>query len=229
MSSTSASSASPEDLHAARIGLLVGRQSCLAKQPGQAEDAVQRRAELVTDGGEHARLRLARRLGPLARFDQRPLDLLALGDVARDRIDRSDGAGFVPHLNIDPGEPTRTGHRLEFEVARSDIGGRAIPLSVVASRLDRPQLEPPAGERVGRHAEGLGEGLIDEGDPSRPVGMDDEASLGLDQAAIALFAFTQFPCRIGERLEAAGEIAIVGREPADLGSEPPLVDPGCAP
>ena len=42
---------------AADIGLLVGRQPRLEEKPGQAEDAVERRAELVADGGEEARLR----------------------------------------------------------------------------------------------------------------------------------------------------------------------------
>src|SRR6185295_10197833 len=54
------------------------------EQAVEAENAVERRAELVTDGGKEARLRLARRLGFLPRFDEGLFDDgAALGETAK--------------------------------------------------------------------------------------------------------------------------------------------------
>jgi len=44
-----------------------------SQQIGHAENAIQRRADLMTDGREKARLRLARRLGPVARLPRRAI------------------------------------------------------------------------------------------------------------------------------------------------------------
>ena len=91
-------------MNAADIGLLVGREPRLQKQPGEAENAVERGAEFVTDRREQARFRRVRRLGLLPglallafaqlpggvgkQFDRRgktavfPRDAVALGDGA---------------------------------------------------------------------------------------------------------------------------------------------------
>ena len=62
----------------------VGGQPGLEQQLGHADDAVHRRADLVAHLGQERALRVAGRLGRLARQAQRFFAALALGDVARD-------------------------------------------------------------------------------------------------------------------------------------------------
>src|SRR5262245_32486961 len=108
-------------LDALDIGGLVGRQRRLAKQPGQAEDAGQRRSEFMADGREETGLRNVGGFGSLACLDQRALDLLPSGDIAGDRDQLPDGALVVAHPYINPGEPARARQRLKSYIAGYDV------------------------------------------------------------------------------------------------------------
>ncbi len=214
-------------MHAAGIGLLVGRQVGLEKQAGEAENAVQRRAKLVADGCEEARLGLVRRLRLLAGLDQRLLDLLARSDVARDRINWPEGAGIVAHADVDPGVPARALDGVETQVARLDVAGF---MGFAGRRfLDRLQRQRAAEHLAERMAEGAGEGGVDEGDAAVAIAVDDEIALGIDQAAIALLAFAQLPGGIGKRFDLALEAAILLRDPVELAARLGIVDARGAP
>src|SRR4051794_4928613 len=79
ISSTSDSSAWPDVLSMDISGLL-GVQRRVEDEGGHAEDAVQRRAELVADRGEKTRFGLARRLGLDAGLLKRALGHHAVRD-----------------------------------------------------------------------------------------------------------------------------------------------------
>ena len=64
-----------------------GAEHLMRHHFGEADDGVERRAQLVTHVGKEARLGTACGLGEIARLDQRAFLRLALGNVARDRND----------------------------------------------------------------------------------------------------------------------------------------------
>ena len=68
-------------LHPAGVGLLRRGEVGLDQQAVQAEDAVERRPELVADDGQEARLGEACGLRPLARVVQAPVAILALVEL----------------------------------------------------------------------------------------------------------------------------------------------------
>ena len=103
----------------ADIGVLLGRQLGVGQQLGHAHDAVHRRADLVADGGEEARFRLARELGALAGVDQRRFGALARGDVAGDGAVRDRVADLVAHRQLDPGEPADAVRRADRDIGRA--------------------------------------------------------------------------------------------------------------
>ena len=71
-----------------RLGIseLLRRQRCVEQQIGHAEHAVERRANLVTDHREEARLGAIGGFRLVARLRERMLGLDAIGDVAADAL-----------------------------------------------------------------------------------------------------------------------------------------------
>jgi hypothetical protein len=72
-SSISDSSVSPRGFHRLQIGRLFGRERRVAEKIGHAENAVQRRADLVRHHGQKARLCAICRFRLIARLGQRAL------------------------------------------------------------------------------------------------------------------------------------------------------------
>src|SRR5205085_4297999 len=81
------------------------------KQVRHPENAVEGGAKLVADGGQKARLRLARRFGTRALLLERALKGDALGDVAPGAHDLG-SAVATRDGGLDPGEPAHAGRRL---------------------------------------------------------------------------------------------------------------------
>jgi hypothetical protein len=166
----------PRGLHGADIGRLLGSGRGVEEEPGHAEDAVQRRAELVADGREEARFRLARRLGLGAGLVQGALGSDPFGDVA--------------------------------------AGAHAVGADARGAALDHRRTLARADQRLAGRSHELGEALVREGDAPRPVALDDDVELGLDQAAVALLGFGKPPGAVLEALDLRLERRGVAREAA---------------
>jgi hypothetical protein len=168
-------------LDRADIGRLLGSRRGVEQKVGHAEDAVQRRAELVTDGREEARLRLACGLGANARLLELALRRDALGDVAPGAHELG-GAAVPGHGGLDPGQPAHARLRLD----RLVDDARAVVADPRQPALDdgRPLLG--ADQALGRAAHELGEALVGKGDAPGTVALDDKIELRLDEAAVAL-------------------------------------------
>src|SRR5215213_552995 len=198
----------PGGLHGADIGRLLGARRGVEEEPGHAEDAVQRRAELVADGREEARFRLARRLGLGAGLLQGALGSDAFGDVAAGahELRRAVAAG---DRGLDPGQPADAVRRPDRLV--DDAG--AVGADARGAALDHRRTLARADQRLAGGSHELGEALVGEGDASRPVALDNDVELGLDQAAVALLGFGKPPGAVLEALDLRLERRGVARQP----------------
>jgi hypothetical protein len=86
----------------------------------------------------------------------------------------------------------------------ADARGAALDHDRTLARADQ--------RRAGRSHE-LGEALVGEGDAPRPVALDDDVELGLDQAAVALLGFGKPPGAVLEALDLRLERGGVARQP----------------
>ncbi len=98
-------------LDGAGVGRLLGVEARAGEEAGHAEHAVERRADLVADGGEEARLRLAGGLGAAAGLGELGLDAATVGDVAADCLDLR--ALASAHGGLHPGDPAPAMRRVE--------------------------------------------------------------------------------------------------------------------
>ena len=96
-------------LHRPGIGHLLRRQRRIHQQPAHADDAVERRADLVAGHRQEPRLGAARRVGLVAGLGQRAFALGAVGDVAADALHLRRLAGVVADEALAPGDPSRPG------------------------------------------------------------------------------------------------------------------------
>ena len=91
-------------LDGVRVGGLLGAERGVEDEVRHAEDAVQRRAELVADRRQEARFRLAGRFRLAARLLEGPLRHDPVGDLAAEAQDRGGAAGAA-RRRLDPGDP----------------------------------------------------------------------------------------------------------------------------
>ena len=203
----------------ADIGVLLGRQLGVGQQLGHAHDAVHRRADLMADGGEEPRFRLACEFGALAGVDQRRLGALAGGDVARDGTVRHRIAGLVAHRQLDPRKPAHALRRADRDVGRAQAfafgeGGVRNDADIDAELGKRA-----AGKVAGLDADKVGEDPVGVDDPAVAVAVHDKVAERVDQAAEAFFALLQLPHAVGQRL-VLDQAAFGGG--VDLGGKPAL-------
>ncbi len=98
-SSTSCTSVWPALAHAGQIVRLFGGKPCLVEEVAHAENAGERRADLVADGGEQLRLVAAFGLRPL----DRPGEEVDIAGVRRDRPSDAQAAETVGGRIADEG------------------------------------------------------------------------------------------------------------------------------
>ena len=199
----------PRGLHGADISRLLGIGRGVEEKLGHAEDAVQRRAELVADGREEARFRFARRLGLGAGLVQGALGSDPFGDVAAGahELRRAVAAG---DRGLDPGEPADAVRRPNRLV--DDAG--AVGADARRAALDHRRTLARADQRLAGGSHELGEALVREGDAPAPVALDDDVELGLDQAAIALLGLGEAPGTVLEALDLRFESKRMARQAA---------------
>ena len=119
-------------LHRLGVGGLFGRQRRVEQQLRHAEDAVQRRADLVRDHREEAPLGAVGRLGLVARLGERVFALGAVGDVAADALDLAHARGGIADRDVAPGDPARA-------IRRGDL--LVVHARAVRQRRDRALFE----------------------------------------------------------------------------------------
>src|SRR5829696_900920 len=149
----------PRGLHGADIGRLLGAGRGVEEEPGHADDAVQRRAELVADGREEARFRLARRLGLGAGLLKGALGSDPFGDVAAGALElrRAVAAG---DRRLDPGQPADAVRGPDRLV--DDAG--AVGADARGAALDHRRTLARTDQRLAGRSHELGEALVGEGD-----------------------------------------------------------------
>ena len=103
-------------LRGANVGGLLGRERRVEQQVGHAEDAVERRADFVTDHGQKARLGAIGGFRRIARLAERPFGIDAVGDVAADALHFGAIVGVHAHDHFAPGDPARAGRGHDFLV-----------------------------------------------------------------------------------------------------------------
>ena len=112
------------------VGGLLRGQRRVEQQIGHAEDAVERRADLVRHRGEEPRLGTARRLGGVARLGERAAGLGAFGDVAADALHLAAAARRHEHHRLAPGEPARPVRRVDLLVVHARAVGHHADLAL---------------------------------------------------------------------------------------------------
>ena len=117
-----------------RLGIshLLGRQRRVEQQVGHAEHAVERRADLVADHRQEARLGAIGALGLVARGMQRALGLDARRDVAADGLHLVAVVGA--HRDLAPGDPARAAVAVDLLVMHAGAVGEHGDLALLAHR-----------------------------------------------------------------------------------------------
>ena len=135
-----------------RLGVseLLGRERRVEQQVGHAEHAVERRADLVADHGEEARLGAVGGFRLVARVRQRALGLDAVGDVAADALHL--GAGFAAHRDFAPGDPARAIAAGDFLVVHARAVGQHRRRALRRERAIRMALTDQFVARLCRRA-----------------------------------------------------------------------------
>ena len=153
------SSDSPRDADRVRVVALLGVSSRVEQQPGHADDAVHRRADLVAHVARNSLFALVRRV--CRRAGQRPPELR---DVVVDRVvahvlainhpgapSRSRRRAATPSLRIAAGERGEPGHARPPRFARSSPWARSSSERRIRSAMSRPIASSSAEpEQLGR-------------------------------------------------------------------------------
>ena len=200
---------SPDDLDRLGVGRLLGRQRGVEQQVGHAEDAVERRANLVRHHGEEAGLGEVGRLGLVAGASRAPARPSARSVTSRPTLCVSVRA--EPEL--------RTGDLAPCDPARAAGGIDLLIMDAGAVRGD-DELALLQDLRCVAHADDLGAGSADErterviriGDAVVVVPADDDISLGLEETARAFLGLLELECPVGQFLDAFLEAPVLGRE-----------------
>ena len=137
-----ASSVSPDWRITSSRSRCGGVSSAGGHRLGHAQHAVQRRADLVAHGGQERALGAVGGLGVLLGLHQRPLGLLARGDVLRSRRSRA----MRPCRCGSPASPRRSRTPRRCRAARGTRSSYGAPVLVEAARSPRP----PARGRADR-------------------------------------------------------------------------------
>ncbi len=181
--------------HGLDVGALLGIEAGAEHEVGHAEDAIQRRAHLVADGGEEARFRPAGRLGTDQGRVAGPDGLDPGGHVAArpqpvHRIAMGDR-----HLN--EGEPARApvdGAHLRLEAPHAVGAGldlapfQDLQVDLSADEVDGFAAEKPCVTRVGV------------GDAAADVALDDHFGRGRDERAKPILALGDPPDAVVQAL-----------------------------
>ena len=173
----------PRGFHRFQIGLLLGGQRRVAEQIGHAENAVERRADLVRHHGEKTRLGAVGRLGLIARLGQRLFGEHAVGHVAADALHFAAAVGA--HGDFAPGDPARAVGRGDFLVVRLRAVGRrrVSPCSSDWQRkVGREKVLARAAGQRAKRVVGVGDGAV-------AVAAHDDVVLRLEEARSALLRF----------------------------------------
>ncbi len=171
------------------------------QQVRHAEDAVERRADLVRDHREEARFRAVGGFRLVARVGQGALGLDPVGDVAADALH----LGLRPgaHHDLAPRDPARAVGRRDLLVVHAG----AVVMQRGLALLDHRQRERAADELVARAGSQRAEGVVGVGDAVVAVTADDDVALRLEQAARALLGLLELPIAVGELLGATAQLA----------------------
>ena len=183
-------------LHRPGVGHLLRRQRRIHQQPAHADDAVERRSNLVAGHRQEPRLGAARRVGLVAGLGQRAFALGAVGDVAADALHLRRFSGVVADEALAPGDPSRPGGAVDLLV----MNARAVRFQCGIALFEHVEAEAAADQRAARLPRQFAIGVVDEGDGAVGVAQHDQVALRLEQAADALLGFLQFPVAVGKRL-----------------------------
>ena len=177
------------------IGALFGPQLGFQQQPRHAQNAVHRRADLVTHGGEKARFCATGGLCLVARLGQRILQRLALGDVAPDALNFDQPAEIVAHGVIFPGDPAPAiGGAHMLVIAHAGMSGLQAGKAAeqrraaVGMQLGRERL---AERDLGIQAEQFEESVVGIGQTAVGGAAQNRIALRVHQALVALFTLIE--------------------------------------
>ena len=123
------SSVSPEVFIGVQISRLLRRQRRVAEKIGHAENAVERRADLVRDHRQEPRFGAARRFRLIARIGERALGHHAVGHIAADALHLA--AAVAAHGDFAPGDPARAVGRGDFLIVDAGAVGEHVACRLV--------------------------------------------------------------------------------------------------
>ena len=186
------------------VGRLLGHQRGIEHQVGHAEDAVERRADLVRDHGEEPRFRPVGGLRLVAGFGERALGMGAVGDVAADALNLE--ALAAAHRDLAPGDPAQALRGLEPLVVHAGAVGQHGDVALLGNR------EPERGpeQRLAGSAGERAECVIGVGDQAVGTATDDDVALGLDETLGALLGVPELPIAVGKLFHVRLEPAVGG-------------------
>ncbi len=200
-------------LHCLDVGRLLGGQRRVGEKVRHAEDAVERRADLVRHHRQEVGFGAVGRLGLVARLFQRALGVGAVGDVAADALHFA--ADIAAHGDLVPGDPARAlrGRDLLVVDARAvgQEAGLALGVDGERNRSSQQLGAVAAGQRA--------EGVVGVGDRAFGVAAHDHVALRLEEAPGAFLRFADFPVAVGRLFEPRLEVAQLRLHLPDAGNQ----------
>ena len=205
-------------LHRLGIGRLLGRERGIEQQIGHADDAVERRANLVRHHGQEPRFGAAGGFRLVARLAERVLGGHPIGDVAADALQLGARLCGRAHQHVAPRDPARA-------VAAGDL----LVMRTGAVRHDREvalhdHVEPEglAEQRFARRPRQRAKGVVGVGDAPLAVAPDDDVALRLEKALGALLGLLELPIAVAQLLDPLAQCAPLRAQ--DSGARPQQPD-----
>ncbi len=182
--------------HRARIGRLLGGQRRVEQEVRHAQNAVERRADLVADHGEEAALGAIGRIGLVARLGERAPGGGAVGDVAADALRLGAVSLIGAHRHVAPGNPARAVRRLDLLV----MDARAVGENRDRALLQQRQRHVCADQGIAAASGERAEGVVHIGDAAGGVAPHDDVPLRLQKTLGVLLGLLDLPFAIGDLL-----------------------------